>query len=68
MDNSILLNGFLQLSAILRLLLLLGRLVVKYFLNVPNEEQLSLIFNNVEKPLIVYLYDSWNIRKKIINK
>ena len=42
--------------------------VYKDFLNMPNEEQLSLIFNNFEKPLIVYLYDSWNIHKKIINK
>ena len=40
----------------------------KDFLNMSNEEQLSLIFNNFEKPLIVYLYDSWNIYKKIINK
>ena len=38
----------------------------KDFLNMSNEEQLSLIFNNFEKPLIVYLYDSWNTCKKII--
>ena len=42
--------------------------VYKDFLNMSNVEQLSLIFNNFEKPLIVYLYDSWNNRKKIINK
>ena len=42
--------------------------VYKNFLNMPNEEQLSLIFNNFEKPLIVYLNNSWNICKKIINK
>ena len=42
--------------------------VYKDFLNMSNEEQMSLIFNNFEKLLIVYLYDSWNIRKKIINK
>ena len=39
--------------------------VYKYFLNMSTEEQLSLIFTNFEKPPIVYLYDSWNIRKKI---
>ena len=43
--------------------------VYKDFLNMSNEEQLSLIFNNFENPPIVYLYDSWNIRKKVsINK
>ena len=42
--------------------------VYEDFFNMPNEEQLSLIFNNFEKPLIVYLNDSWNICKKIINK
>ena len=41
--------------------------VYKDFLNISNEEQLSLIFNNCEKPLIVYLYDSWNIHKMIIS-
>ena len=38
--------------------------VYNNFLNMFNEEQLSLIFNQFEKPLFVYLYDSWNICKK----
>ena len=43
--------------------------VYKYFLNMSNEEQLSLIINNFEKPSNVYLYYSWYILRKLpVNK
>ena len=42
--------------------------VYKDFLNMSIGEQLSLIFNKFEKPVVVYHYDSWYICKTIVNK